>query len=278
MVKNGIELERYSVLMSVYAGEKPEFLKQSIESMLNQTYPTDDFVLVCDGELTDELDEVVKYYEENAECFRTLRFKDNVGTGKCANAGIATCKNEYIVKMDSDDISLPQRCEICMYLCTKHPRIDMLGTYIEEFDSEDGSYVATKKTPCGNRQIHEYAKRRNPFNNQTLVYKKSLAQRVGGYSGIKRCEDYEFVVKMLAEGAEGRNLNRVLVRYRITEGNYERRRNWANTRSFICVRWRIYRSGFSGFMDFVVPCAVQLMLFVLPKSLTGKIYKRFLRN
>ena len=278
MLKNGTKLEKYSVLMSVYAGEKPEFLKQSIDSMINQTYPTDDFVLVCDGELTDELDKVIKEYENTCKCFRTLRFKNNIGTGKCANAGIAACKNEYIVKMDSDDISLPDRCEVSMYLCTKHPKIDMLGAYIEEFDSESGEFVSIKKTPCGNGDIHRYARRRNPFNNQTLVYKKSLAQKVGGYSGIKRCEDYEFVVKMLADGARGRNLDKVLVRYRITKGNYERRKNWANTRSFISVRWRIYRSGFSHLSDFVVPCAVQLVLFVLPKSLTGKIYKRFLRN
>ena len=79
--------------------------------MLSQTYVTNDFVLVCDGKLTKELDEVVDYYEENYECFHPIRLKENVGTGRCANRGIDACKNEYIVKMDSDDIAKLDRCE-----------------------------------------------------------------------------------------------------------------------------------------------------------------------
>ena len=262
MEKKYTDLPEYSVLMSVYAGERPEFLRQSIESMMSQTYPTNDFVLVCDGELTDELENIVKEYEDEYECFHPLRIKKTIGTGQCANAGISACLNEYIVKMDSDDIALPQRCEISMRVLAKNPDIDMLGAYIDEFDSESGEYISTKKTPLSNSEIRKYAKRRNPFNNQTLVYKKSIAEKVGGYTNIKRCEDYEFVVKMLSHGARGRNLDKVLVRYRITANNYKRRKNWANTKSFINVRWRIYRMGFSDFIDFAVPCACQLVLFV----------------
>ena len=255
MVVKNVELPEYSVLMSVYAGEKPEHLRASIESMLSQTYVTNDFVLVCDGKLTKELDEVVDYFEENYECFHPIRLKENVGTGRCANRGIDACKNEYIVKMDSDDIAKPDRCERSLYAMAKHPEIDMLGAYIDEFDSQTGEVIATKKTPLTNKEIHKYARRRNPFNNQTLVYKKSRALSVGGYSNIKRCEDYEFVVN-----------------------NYERRRNWANTKSFVNVRWKIFRMGYSNLWDFIVPCTFQFFIFIMPKSLTGKIYKRFLRG
>ncbi len=278
MVVKNIVLPDYSVLMSVYAGEKPEFFKASVESMLNQTHPTNDFVLVCDGKLTDELDELVSYFEDNYECFHPLRLKENIGTGRCANRGIDACRNEYIVKMDSDDISVPNRCELSLYVMSKHPEIDMLGAYIDEFESDTGKTIATKKTPLSNKEIHKYAKRRNPFNNSTLVYKKSRALSVGGYSNIKRCEDYEFVVKMLADGARGINLDRSLVMYRVSGNNYERRKNWANTRSFINVRWKIFRMGYSGIIDFIVPCAFQLFIFIMPKSLTGRIYKRFLRD
>ena len=278
MVVKNVELPEYSVLMSVYAGEKPEHLRASIESMLSQTYVTNDFVLVCDGKLTKELDEVVDYYEENYECFHPIRLKENVGTRRCANRGIDACKNEYIVKMDSDDIAKPDRCERSLYAMAKHPEIDMLGAYIDEFDSQTGEVIATKKTPLTNKEIHKYARRRNPFNNQTLVYKKSRALSVGGYSNIKRCEDYEFVVKMLADGARGINLDKTLVMYRVTANNYERRRNWANTKSFVNVRWKIFRMGYSNLWDFIVPCTFQFFIFIMPKSLTGKIYKRFLRG
>ena len=263
--------------MSVYEKENAEFFRESVNSMLAQTLPTDDFVLVCDGELTPELDEVIAELESRHKCLHVYRI-EHAGTGACANYGIEKCRHEYIVKMDSDDVALPDRCMRSISAMAKHPEIDMLGAYIEEFDSDTGKALAVKKTPLTNSEIHRYSRRRNPFNNQTLVYKKSMAQRVGGYSTIKRCEDYEFVVKMLREGAYGVNLGRTLVRYRVTEDNYKRRRNWANTKACFRVRWRIHRSGYSSLVDFLVPCALQLFIFVMPSKLTGFIYKKLLRG
>ena len=277
MERNGVRLPDYSVLMSVYKGEKPEFLRECIESMLGQTFITNDFVLVCDGPLTKELDNVIDEFEEKYDFFRPLRLPENMGVGSCANAGLEVCRNEYIVKMDSDDIAVPERCEFSLYIMAKHPGIDMLGAYISEFDSDTGEEIAVRKTPSGNVAIRKYARRRNPFNNPTLVYKKSWVEKIGGYSTVRRCEDYDFVVRMLAAGAVGRNIPKVLVRYRVNGGNYDRRRNWANTRSFIAVRWKIYRSGFSRFSDFLVTTAAQLVMFLMPSSLTGRFYKKLLR-
>lgn len=278
MERKGVRLPDYSVLMSVYSGENPEFFRKCVESMLEQSFVTNDFVLVCDGPLTEELDDIVSEYERKYDFFRPLRLPENLGAGGCANAGLAVCRNEYIVKMDSDDIALPERCELSMYLMAKHPGVDMLGAYISEFDSDTGEEIAVKKTPVGNSAIRKYARRRNPFNNPTLVYKRSFAEKIGGYSTVRRCEDYDFVVRMLMAGAVGRNIPKVLVRYRVNVSNYARRRNWANTRAFIAVRWKIHRSGFSSLWDFIVTSAAQLAMFLLPSSLTGGFYKKLLRR
>lgn len=278
MERKGVKLPDYSVLMSVYGGEKPEFFRESVESMLGQSFVTNDFVLVCDGPLTPELDSIVEEYEARYDFFRPLRLPENRGAGECANVGLAQCRNEYIVKMDSDDIALPERCELSMYLLAKHPGVDMLGAYISEFDSATGKEIAVKKTPSGNSAIRKYARRRNPFNNPTLVYKKSMVERIGGYSTVRRCEDYEFVVRMLSAGAVGRNIPKVLLRYRVTGNNYDRRRNWANTKAFIAVRWKIHRSGFSSLWDFTLASAAQLVMFLMPRTLTELFYKRILRR
>ncbi|MGN1114581.1 MAG: glycosyltransferase [Oscillospiraceae bacterium] len=271
-------LPQYSILMSVYSGEKPEYLKASLESMFNQTYQSDDLVLVCDGPLTKELDEVIGSFEvKYPDIFRVIRSEKNVGTGQCANIGIDACRHELIAKMDSDDIALENRFEKQISAMSKYPEINMCGGFIQEFDTDTGENIAVKKTPEDDAAIHQYAKRRNPFNNQTLIFKKSLAKSVGGYSDIKRCEDYEFVVRMLDSGGVGMNIQDVLVKYRVSANNYERRSNWNNTRSFIAVRWRIFRMGYSNIIDFIIPCLMQLGIFILPKSLTGKIYKKFLR-
>lgn len=271
-------LPAYSVTMSVYGKEKPEFLRRSIKSIMEQTHPTDDFIIVCDGELTKELDEVLLQAQEKYNAIKIVRTKGHVGTAAAANMSLEMCKNEYIGKMDSDDIALPQRFEKQLRRMMLHPELDIIGGYIEEFDSDTGGTIAIKKVPLCNDTVHEYAKRRNPFNNPTLLFKKSAATAAGGYSeDLARCEDYDFVVKMLANGAVGGNIPQVLLKYRITQGNYERRRNFANTKAFIAARWKIYRSGYSSLVDFIIPCAAQVALFLLPSSMTGLIYRKAMR-
>lgn len=272
-------LPPYSVLMSVYVKEKPANLSESLASILEQTVPPDELVLVCDGKLTDELNVIIKAFEsEYSEIFRSVRLLENVGTGMAANEGIKACQNELIAKMDSDDICVPDRFQRQLMMFLKNPKLDMVGGYIEEFDDATRKPIAVKKTPISHEEILKYAKRRSPFNNQTLIYRKSFAQKVGGYTDIKRCEDYEFITKMLMAGAVGENLPEVLVKYRVTKDNYKRRKNWANTKSFIKVRWNLHKSGFSSLWDFFVPTAAQLILFIMPEKFTSWAYGKFLRK
>lgn len=278
-MQDSIALPEYSVSMSVYAGEKPEFFKQSVDSMLAQTHPCRELILVCDGKLGAALNALVEGYEkEYPDIMKVIRTEKSRGVGACANAAIEAAETEYIVKMDSDDVALPERCERQLRLMAEDPALDMCGAFIEEFDSETGEALSVRRTPTDNEEIRKYAKRRNPINNQTLVYKRSAAIKAGKYTAVARCEDYEFVTRMLQSGARAANIPEVLVRYRVTPENLTRRRNAKNTRSFISVRWRIFRSGYSSFLDFLIPCAAQIVLFILPKSLTGGFYKKFLRK
>lgn len=272
-------LPPYSVLMSVYQKEKPQNLSESLESILLQTVPPDELILVCDGKLTDELNVIIKAFEsEYQKIFRSVRLLENVGTGMAANEGIKECQNELIAKMDSDDVCVPDRFQRQLMMFLKNPKLDMVGGYIEEFDDTTKEPIAIKKTPISHEEILKYARRRSPFNNQTLIYRKSFAQKVGGYTDIKRCEDYEFITKMLMAGAVGENMPEVLVRYRVTKDNYKRRKNWSNTKSFIKVRWGLYKARFSSFLDFLVPTIAQLLMFVMPERFTSWAYRKFLRR
>ena len=110
-------MEAYSILMSVYHREDPAFFNQAIASMLNQSVVTNDFVIVCDGPLTDELDKVLDQYDRaNPGIFQILRLPENVGIGAAANIGLKECKNDLVAKMDADDLSLPGRCEMQLKL------------------------------------------------------------------------------------------------------------------------------------------------------------------
>ena len=177
-MENKAELQPYSVLMSVYSGEIPEFFAQSLESLYIQTYPADEIVVVCDGELNEQLDGVLEQYSEKfGGKLKIHRLESHGGTAKCANTGLAICKNEYIMKMDSDDICLENRAEKQMTYLAQHPEVSILGSYIQEFDSNTGNDIAVRKPPTENEAIRKFAKRRAPFNNQTLVYKNRLHSR-----------------------------------------------------------------------------------------------------
>ena len=139
-MENKTELQPYSVLMSVYSGEKPEFFAQSLESLYTQTYPADEIVVVCDGGLNEQLDGVLEQYSEKfGGKLKIHRLESHGGTAKCANTGLAICKNEYIMKMDSDDICLENRAEKQMTYLAQHPEVSILGSYIQEFDSNTGN-------------------------------------------------------------------------------------------------------------------------------------------
>ena len=116
------EYREYSVLMSVYHKEKPEYLRQAIESIQAQTLPTDDFVLVCDGPLNDALDEVIiKKQQEMGTTLNVVRLAKNGGLGNALNEGIKHCKNELVARMDSDDIAYTNRCEKQIAVFNAHP-------------------------------------------------------------------------------------------------------------------------------------------------------------
>ena len=124
--------QNYSVLMSVYHADNPDWLRVSIKSILDQTIPTDDFVIVCDGPLSEGLNQVLDEYSEVNNCIHVFRLKKNVGLGNALAFGIKCCKNELVARMDADDISLNNRAELQLKL-HETGNYDVVGGEILEF-------------------------------------------------------------------------------------------------------------------------------------------------
>ena len=105
-------MEKYSILMSVYKNVKIIDLKNSIESMLHQTAKPEQFVIVQDGPVGNDLNDLISTYEENySEIFTIIKLDENKGLAYALNVGMNACRNNLIARMDSDDYSLPKRCE-----------------------------------------------------------------------------------------------------------------------------------------------------------------------
>lgn len=271
-------MENYSVLMSVYYKEKAEFLRASIKSMLDQTVPPDDFVIVCDGSLTAELDKTInEFCSQKPTLFQIVRSEKNVGIGAAANLGLKYCKNDLVAKMDSDDISRPDRCERQLKVFRQIPELAIVGGQLSEFEDTPEHVVAIRKVPLNHEDILTFSKRRMPFNNQTVMYRKQAVFEAGGYSPLKRCEDYDLYVRMLRKGYFVNNLPQVLVDYRLNKEALQRRGMMTNFKAFTIVRWRMYRSGFSSLIDFLIPCLAQLFISLSPYKLKAAFYKRWLR-
>lgn len=272
-------MENYSVLMSVYIRENPRDLTTAIRSMLDQTVVTNDFVIVCDGPLTAELDAVLEgFVAAHPGLFQIVRLPENVGVGMAAQAGLAVCRNELIAKMDSDDIALPERCEKQLEKFAANPELCLLGGMIEEFDDHTGKVIAARCVPQDYAGIRHYARRRSPINNVTAMYRKSAAVAAGGYRGLRRGEDYDLYLRMLINGCYAENLPQTLVKVRVDADTRRGRVSWRAVRDCIGIRWFAWRAGFSSLTDVLICAAGQLFLVICPGSVQQLLYRTFLRK
>lgn len=272
-------MESYSVLMTVYHAENPEHFDMAIRSILDQTCRTDDFVIICDGPLTDALDLVLeRYIRDYPDLFHIVRLPENVGIGQANNAGLKQCKHDLVAKMDADDIAVPDRCEKQVARFRENPKLTILGGIIEEFDQDPQAPFAVRHVPAGYDQIRKFARRRQPFNNTTVMYRRSAVEAVGGYRELRRCEDFDLYIRLLHAGFYAENLQDVLVKVRVDNGACSRRASSSTLKGVIRSRWYSFRIGYSSLLDFMICVAGETVILVCPSSVQQFIYNSFLRQ
>lgn len=269
----------YSVLMLVYRGEEPTNFRAAIQSMLEQTVLTDDFVIVCDGPLTQELDGVLDtFVSGNPGLFQIVRLPENIGEGLAGNAGLEVCRNELIAKMDSDDISVPDRCEKQMARFAAKPELSILGGVIEEFDNRTGKVCSARSVPMDYAGICKFARRRSPINNVTAMYRRSAVLAAGGYRDLRRGTDYDLYLRMLINGCYAENLPDTLVKVRVDAGDYRRRTSWGALKCCAGIWWYAWRKGFSTLADLLICLAAQTFMIICPGRVQKMLYRKFLRR
>lgn len=270
--------KKYSVLMSVYYKEKAEYLVQSIESILGQTVKTDDFVIVCDGPLTKELDGVISDYESRfAHIFNIVRLEKNEGLGKALNEGLKHCRHEIVARMDSDDISMPDRMEKELDAIVRE-NVDVVGAAIIEFSERTNNEIARRMLPEKAEAIRCFARRRNPFNHPAVMYKKSSVMDAGGYKDFMLFEDYYLWIRMLLMGHSGYNIQEPLLYMRAGENLYKRRGGLGYAKQIVKFRWFMLRHGYSNIIDFAVTAGGHTLVALLPNGMRKKFYERVLRK
>lgn len=271
--------ENYSVLMSVYYKENSEYLKQAIESIQAQTFPTDDFVLVCDGPLNQELDSVIKKkQQEMKNILNVVRLKKNAGLGNALNKGIQQCKNELVARMDSDDISYPDRCEKQLMVFNTYPEISVCSGIVEEFATNPKVVESRRVPPETQEEIREFAKVRNPFNHPCVMYKKPDVEAVGSYKDFYLLEDYYLWVRMIMTGYQGYNLQEPLLHMRAGTDMYMRRGGLKYAKTQEKLFRFMKNNGFISKGQYIKNCVIRGESSLAPNWLRKFVFEKVLRK
>lgn len=274
-----LRYEKYSVLISVYNKENPEFLRASLESMINQTLIPDQIVLVEDGKLTQELESLIRNYEKRySAIFEVVRRKENKGLGYSLNEGLKLCRNNLVARMDSDDISLKNRCELQMKRFNEEQKLVILGGQIHEFIDSPNNIVSQRTVPCKYNAIYKFSRRRSPFNHPTVMYKRDEILKLGGYPEVKRKEDLKLFLDAIFNGYYCENLDEVILLYRTSADNMKRRKTFVNCKEYIQIMYDYFLQKKISFYDLLYVLLGQLSLYILPTKICKFLSNRFLRK
>lgn len=270
---------QFSVLISVYKKEKAEYLKQALQSVINQTLKPTEIVIAKDGPLTKELDECIENFQrQHPKLFKIITFKKNRGLGLALRDGVKACKYEYIARMDSDDISKPDRFEKQFNYLQKHPETALLGTWITEFSKDENKPDTVTKLPCTHQEIIKFAKRRNPFRHVTVVFKKEAVIQSGNYRDFLWFEDYDLFVRMLQKGYIAANIPEYIVNVRADQDMFARRGGWQYLKQDYKFQKQLLETKFIGKTDFIINITIRSIVRLIPNKLRSYLYKKILRG
>ncbi len=274
MVSKGSDNYQYSVLMSVYHKENAEYLRTAMDSIWNQTIPTDDFVLVCDGPLNEGLDAVIEEMKkEHPDTLHVVRLEKNSGLGVALNEGLKHCKHETVARMDSDDIAFADRCERQLTVFGEHPEISLCsGTVIEFLDSID-NVVGKRELPVTHEEIVSFSRKRNPCNHPSVMFKKSAVKAAGGYiEKYHLFEDYYLWVRMLMNGLKARNIKEPILYMRTPLDLYMRRGGKAYAKDMLAFHKWLKDQGWIGLGTYLTGAVPHALVCVLPNSIRKIVY------
>jgi glycosyltransferase involved in cell wall biosynthesis len=269
--------ETVSVLMATYHGSEPEHLWSALESMFNQTRCADQLVLVVDGPVSDEQNDIIDGFERDGRIPMTvLRLPYNRGLAFALNAGIEVCSGNWLMRMDSDDISSADRIETQLGYARKHPGIDVITSWCEEF-FDDKETARLKSSPITHEAVMQALKWRNILCHPSMMVRATTLRRIQGYrTDFPYLEDYDLYVRLAQAGARFRVIPKTLLRFRCNTGMMVRRGGLRYCWNDIRFRTHCWRHGFLNWRQYVTSTTIYVCFRVVGPSVRSQLY-RFVR-
>ena len=267
----------FSVLITVYEKEKPYNLRKSLLSSYRQTIRPTEIVLVCDGELTQELYDEIEQIKSEIPILKVYQLSSNVGSGPASCFGVKKCNTDLIARMDSDDYSEETRFEKQIKAFEENPNLIMVGTNILEKNTE---FTALKTVPEKTEEIREYSKFRNPFNNPSSMMKKEYILKVGNYRKFRYLEDYDLTMRLIHDNPtkDFLNIQEPLVIMQTNNSSYLRRGGLLYVKTEFFLQVDFYRRGYISKVELCRNIFIRNIVRVMPNSMRKLIYKKKMRE
>ena len=275
LVEKNIE---FSVLMSVYIKENPEYLRECFESLLLQTVQPKEWVIVEDGPLTVALYTVLDEYQDKFPgLIKRVPLGKNMGLGLALKEGVKHCASELIARMDTDDICVPDRFEKQLAEFEKDKALDICGSHIIEFEGDIQNVLSKRMVPLTNEEIIQYQRRRSAYNHMTVMFKKSTVLRAGNYEHAPLMEDDMLWTRLIIAGAKGKNIDDYLVYARTGLAMIDRRGGYAYFKKYKASRKKVYQLGLATYGDYIYTLLVQFVVALCPSAIRRFIFTKLLR-
>jgi glycosyltransferase involved in cell wall biosynthesis len=271
-------MTKFSVLLAVYHAENPFSLKASLNSIwFDQNLKPAEIVLVKDGPLNSELDEIINDFEKSAP-LKVISLSENKGLGNALNIGLKACSHEFVARMDTDDISKPNRFELQINFLNEHPNCFLVGANIDEFESIPGDLNSVKKVPETNEDIKKLLFRRNPFNHPSVVYRKSKVIAVGSYMHQMFFEDYYLWFRLINSGGTYFNFQTPLLFFRVGNNMIGRRRGFKYALHEYKFFRKLYDKNMISSYHFFPFILLRFIIRLFPMKILNFIYFKILRK
>lgn len=270
---------KYSVAMSVYKNDNPEHFLQALDSIIRQTIPPTEIILVVDGPVPKSIDTVITKMKEKFNNFETIRLVENKGHAVARQTGIDATHYELVGLMDSDDISVYDRFEKQLEIFQKNQNLDVLGGQIQEFIDSTENIVGIRKVPVDHSEIKKFLKRRCPFNQMTVMMKKSSMLKAGGYIDWYCEEDYYLWLRMFKEGCLFQNLPDNLVYVRVGKEMYQRRGGFKYFRSEAKLQKYMWKQKIITLPQYMLNVSIRFFVqLLLPYYIRGIVFQELFRE
>jgi glycosyltransferase involved in cell wall biosynthesis len=258
--------------MPIHRGLDPAHLDRALDSLVRQTRPLDEVVVVADGPLADGHHAVLEAAERHLPLVREM-LPVNRGAGVANQAGLLRCSGSWVLKVDGDDVSLPHRVERQLEHAAS-TGAEVIGAAMWEFRGSEDDVVSLRTPPLSHADIARRMRWNNPMNHPTTLYRREVAIGAGGYGDLRLMQDYDLFARMLAGGARFANLAEPLVLFRSGDAMFARRRSPAMRRC----EWQLQRNlrayGIIGPGRRYLNFAARQGARALPAGLMTRVHRR----